>query len=65
MLCCAIWASDRLEYEERCLPPWIRRRADSGTEVRRERRVVRFAIDVSVGRVNGIAMNRYVSYRFV
>lgn len=40
--------------EERCLPLWMRRKDDSGTEVRKERMVVRFAIDVSDGMERGI-----------
>lgn len=56
MLCCEMCCSESVDVEGRCLPPWMRRREDSGTEVRRESRVVRLAIEVVVGSVSGIAM---------
>lgn len=55
MLYCEMWLSEREDVEERCLPPWIRRSDDSGTDVRTDRSVVRFAIDVSDGMDSGIA----------
>ena len=40
---------------ERCLPAWTRRREGGGREVRKDRRVRRVLMEVSVGTVRGKA----------
>lgn len=59
VLCFWMLQSEREDVEGRCRPPWIRRREASGTAVRNERRVVRFAIEVSEGMERGIAVERW------
>jgi hypothetical protein len=52
-----MWCSESVLEGERCLPAYTRRRSASGSEVRTERRVVRFCMDRSMGTVSAIAVS--------